>query len=389
MGEKINILVFTGNRAEYGLLYPILYNLKLDKTYRVSLMISGSHTTESFGSTLDEIDKSGFESIEIIDIGDFTSFNNINTIKVISKIIESSSAVFNNIKPDIVLVAGDRYETYAVVTSAFYNNIPIAHFFGGDLSQGGHLDDSARHAITKLSHLHFATNEDSYNRIIKLGEEEWRVFNVGSTFVENILRNDYSTPEELKNDLNIDLEKKIILFTQHPLTTEPQKAYGQIKTSLQVLADLGIQSIITYPCNDNGSEEMIKAINEFSNISHFRIVKSLGMKKYLGCMSIASCVAGNSSSALTESIPFGIPCINIGKRQEGRLQSENVLNVEQDYIQIKKAIQTALYDEKFISIARNCHNPYGDGKTSIKIVELIKILMSDKKQSLLKKRMAY
>lgn len=381
------IAVFTGNRAEYGLLHPVIRSLASDSSMAPCLIISGSHLSDEFGMTVSEIDTSNINQISEIPLPVIRENERERMLLSFSAIINNGLEILNKWEPDMIVLAGDRFETFAMAVTSFYMNIPIAHLFGGDLSQGGHLDDSARHSITKLAHLHFTTNHDSYRRVIALGEEKWRVFNVGSPVMDNVVKGDYASPDEIARDLELELNKPIILFTQHPITTESELAYDQVKESLEALKGLGYQTIITYPCNDSGSKRIIEAIREYRRVPNFRIRKSLGRRLYLGCLKIVSCVAGNSSSGLIETPLFKVPAVNIGDRQAGRLKAENVIDVPCKRVAITKAIRQTIEDYRFIAKARNCSNPYGEGGASKQIVDIIKL--TNNNSILLKKKMTF
>ena len=337
--------------------------------------------------TVSEIDCSMTKEVQKIHLPVLQENEKEGMLLSFAAIISNGAEILKRWEPDMIVLAGDRCETFAMAVAAFYLNVPIAHLFGGDLSQGGHLDDSARHSITKLAQLHFTTNNDSYKRVIALGEEKWRVFNVGSPVMDSVVNGDYSAPEEVARELQLEIDKPIILFTQHPLTTESELAYAQVKESLEAMKELGYQTIITYPCNDAGSESIIRAINEYKAVSHFRIRKSLGRRLYLGCLRIASCVAGNSSSGLIETPLFKLPAVNIGDRQAGRLRAENVIDVPCERASIKKAIALTMDDPQFMAKAKKCTNPYGEGGASQLILDVIKSIKIDSR--LLKKQMTY
>ncbi|MBF0330174.1 MAG: UDP-N-acetylglucosamine 2-epimerase (hydrolyzing) [Nitrospirae bacterium] len=385
--NKRKIVVFTGNRAEYGLLNPVIKALSEDPAFETTLIISGTHLSGDFGKTAGEIDTSNLAAIREIVLEIPDTDTRTSMLLSVSDLIRTGVCMLKDISPDCFVLAGDRYETFAMALTSFYCNIPIAHIFGGDLSQGGHLDDSVRHSITKLSHIHFTTNEDSFNRVLKLGEEPWRVFNVGTPVMDNVLGGNFAGPEEVSRELSLDLNRPMIIFTQHPVTTETDMAYEQAKESLEALKALGCQTVITYPCNDAGSEHIIKAINEYEGVSYFRIRKSLGWRLYLGCLRVASCVAGNSSSGLMETPIFKVPCVNIGTRQQGRLRADNVIDVSYDRNEISAALQTALNDSAFIKQVQNCSNPYGQGGASKRIAHVLSTLPFDKK--MLQKKMTY
>lgn len=386
--NKREIAVFTGNRAEYGLLFPVIRELSgVSALGELYLIISGAHLNDDFGKTIDEIDMSCVKDVKKINLPRGGVDKQLEALQSFSRIISDGAEILTELRPAFIVLAGDRYETFAMAIVAFYMNIPIVHLFGGDLSRGGHLDDSVRHCITKLAHIHFTTNADSYKRILGLGEEEWRVFNVGSTAIDNVMSGGYSTIEDLSRNFEIDLGKPIILFTQHPVTTEIDFAYAQVKESLEALKELGYQTIITYPCNDPGSDKIIEAINEYSDTPHFFIRKNLGWKDYLGFLKIASVVVGNSSSGIMETPVFKVGCVNIGKRQEGRLRSENVVDVGYNKSEIKKAINTVVTDKEFMEKLKTCSNPYGSGGASQKIVEVLSSISFDR--DLLQKKMTF
>lgn len=385
MSKKI--AVFTGNRAEYGLLHPVIRSLVADSSMATYLIISGSHLSDEFGMTISEIDASNTKEVIEIPLPIAKVNENEEMLLSFSTIINNGIEILKRWEPDMIVLAGDRFETFAMAVTSFYMNIPIAHLFGGDLSQGGHLDDSARHSITKLAHLHFTTNDDSYRRVIALGEEKWRVFNVGSPVMDYVVKGDYASPDEIARELELEIDKTIILFTQHPITTESELAYDQVRESLEALKGLGYQTIITYPCNDAGSKRIIEAIREYRGVPNFRIRKSLGRRLYLGCLKIVSCVAGNSSSGLIETPLFKVPAVNIGDRQAGRLKAENVIDVPCEREAITKAIRQTIEDYHFITKAKNCSNPYGEGGASKQIVDVIK--SKNIKSILLKKKMTF
>ncbi len=386
MAEK-RVAVFTGSRSEYGLLSPVIRAIAGDSSLRTYVIISGAHLSSDYGYSVNEIDVTGIDKIFRIPLETELHDEKMQTVASFSRLIEKSSIVLDETKPDMIVIAGDRSEAFAIAVTAFYLNIPIAHIFGGDVSQGGHLDDSSRHSITKLSHIHFTTNEDSYKRVLRLGEEPWRVFNVGSPVVDNVIAGNFAKREEVATELNLDLNRPIIIFTQHPLTTESGLSYDQAKQSMEALKEINEQTVITYPCNDAGSMGIIKAIHEYESNPKFRIRKNLGWKLYLGCLKVSSCVVGNSSSGLMETPAFGIPCVNIGNRQAGRLRSENVIDVPCEKEAIIKAIKKALKDREFIDKAMHCKNPYGSGFAAQNILKVIKEIPIDKK--LLQKRMSY
>jgi len=385
--RRRKITFFTGNRAEYGLLSPIVSSLVAEPTIELSAVVSGSHLSDDYGATFSEIDLNGIREIRKIRPAEGTPDAQMKTLFNMADLIKGGAKALKELRPNILIVAGDRAETFGLTIAAFYLNIPIAHIFGGDISQGGHLDDSTRHSITKLAHLHFVTNEDSYNRVVRLGEEKWRIFNVGSPVVDNVMQGKMASRKEVLSELGLNGSDPIILFTQHPVTTESTAAYDQVKESLEALRELGYQTVVTYPCDDAGSQDIIEAIGEYSGEPHFRIRKNLGWRLYLGCMRASSCVVGNSSSGLIETPVLKVPCVNVGSRQAGRLRSKNVIDVPYDKEKIKKAVKQTIYDQDFLKMVKRCENPYGDGHSSEKITKVLKAIPLGKK--LLQKKMTY
>ncbi len=384
------IAVFTGNRAEYGLQYPVLKAIDSHPELDYRLIVSGAHLDKNFGSTIKEINKDGFEvhfevSIELDEDSEFS------TSKAIGSGILSISKALAQIKPDIFVVYADRFEGFAAVIASTQMNIPTAHIEGGDITEGGALDDSVRHAMTKLSHIHFTTNEQATNRLLAMGEAEWRVHTVGFPAIDLIQEDNFATPKELKAKYNLDLNKPIVLFTQHSVTTEYGLASDQIERSLEALkniADQGVQIIITFPNNDAGGRKIIDTIQNFAKkkflgYENVQIFSSLGRYDYHGILALSLdpdirvCCAGNSSSGIKETPAFLCPTVNIGSRQDGRLRAENVIDANYDPKEIYDAIIKCFDDSQFRLEVRKCINPYGVGDAGIKIADVLSNLELD------------
>jgi UDP-N-acetylglucosamine 2-epimerase (non-hydrolysing)/GDP/UDP-N,N'-diacetylbacillosamine 2-epimerase (hydrolysing) len=318
------------------------------------------------------------------------------TAQAIGTGILSLSVVLDELKPDFLVVYADRFEGFAAVITGTQMGIPTAHIEGGDITEGGALDDSVRHAMTKLSHLHFTTNEDAARRIKTMGEEEWRIFNVGFPAIDLIAEGHYATADELSARFGIDPARPIILFTQHSVTTEFEKASQQIIPSLKALEELasgGCQVIITYPNNDAGGRRIINCIDDWwgRGIPGAQIYKSLGRYNYHGFLHLCGngggvgvCV-GNSSSGIKETPTLGCPAVNIGTRQKGRLRACNVIDTDYDKEQIIDAIKRSLYDQEFRERCRVCDNPYGQGDAGKKIAAVLADVQIDAR--LIQKRM--
>lgn len=362
------VAVFTGNRAEYGLQFPILRAIEKNPLLQYQLIVSGGHLESDLDSTLREIEGDGFRIDAQVKIElEEDSFS--ATGKAIGRGIIAMVDVLHRLAPDFLVVYADRFEGFAAIVAASQMNIPVAHIEGGDLTEGGALDDSVRHAMTKLSHLHFTTNQQAYNRVLALGEEEWRVENVGLPANDVISSGDYASCNEVVDTLGLDLGKPIVICTQHSVSTEFAKAEMQIMETIKALEKLinnEVQVIVTYPNNDVGGEAIIKKLKEFwlANKNNFLLRKSLGRKLYHGVLALAkyesvklACV-GNSSSGIKETPFFCCPTVNVGTRQEGRLRGKNVIDTDHNSDRIKKAIDKCFFDEDFRRLCGETDNPY-------------------------------
>ena len=389
------IAVFTGNRAEYGLQYSVLRAIDRHPDLDYRLLVSGAHLNTNFGSTLDEIRKDGFHIDAEVKI-DMDTATLYATAQAIGSGVLSVSRVLNELRPDMMVVYGDRFEALAAVIASSQMNIPTAHIEGGDLTEGGALDDSVRHAITKLSHLHFTTNQQASNRVLGMGEESWRVRTVGFPAIDLISEGKYAKANEIKEELGLDLSRPIVLFTQHSVTTEFDQAAVQLSSSLVAIENLaleGVQTILTYPNNDAGGQEIIAELEAFGNrrIPGTQIRRSLGRHLYHGVLSLArnpsvkvACL-GNSSSGLKETPAFGCPTVNIGSRQKGRLRGENVLDVDYEADAIEMAIRRCLFDAAFRQRCETAKNPYWQSDVGPSIAEVLATVSID--TQLVRKRM--
>jgi UDP-hydrolysing UDP-N-acetyl-D-glucosamine 2-epimerase len=380
MNKRI-ICVFTGNRAEYGLQYPVLRAIDRHPDLDYRLLVSGAHLDPNFGSTLNEIQDDGFHIDAEVKI-EMDAASLFATAQAIGSGVLAISSVLNELKPDMMVVYADRFEGFAAVIAASQMNIPTAHIEGGDLTEGGALDDSVRHAMTKLAHLHFTTNQQATNRILAMGEEVWRVHTVGFPAIDLISEGRFASSTEVVEKLNLDLSRPIVLFTQHSVSTEFNQAAVQLAPSLLAIVRLageGVQTILTYPNNDAGGQEIIERLDIFgsSQIPNTQVCRSLGRHLYHGVLALASdpslrvaCV-GNSSSGIKETPAFGCPTVNIGSRQEGRLRGENVIDADYDVDSIYTSIRLCLYDDDFRELSQKAENPYWLGDAGPKIADVL------------------
>jgi UDP-hydrolysing UDP-N-acetyl-D-glucosamine 2-epimerase len=389
------VAVFTGNRAEYGLQYPILKAIQSHQQLDYRLIVSGAHLEPDFGRTLDEIRNDGFRIDAEVGI-ESGADNRLATPRAIGSGVIAISAALEALNPDLLIVYADRFEGFAAVIAGTQMNIPTAHVEGGDLTEGGALDDSVRHAMTKLAHLHFTTNEQATRRVLAMGEEPWRVHTVGLPVIDLIDQGNFASHAEVSEKLSLDLRRPIVLFTQHPVTTELELAGAQVNPSLVALRDVarrGVQVIVTYPNNDAGARAIVDRINELAEeaLPGVQIHQSLGRYLYHGILALAReagcrvACAGNSSSGIKETPAFGCPTVNIGSRQTGRLRGSNVIDTGYDREEIVAALDRCLFDDQFRGACRDGVNPYHSGLAGEKIATVLSTIAID--QRLLRKGM--
>jgi len=379
MADKRIIAIFTGNRAEYGLLSPIIRAVADHPGLEYRLLVSGAHLDEEFGATKREIEGDGF-SVHAEIVMETTGDTLHGTARSIGSCILSMAEALAGTRPDLFLVYADRFEGLAACVAGTQMGIPTAHVEGGDLTEGGALDDSVRHAMTKLAHLHFTTNEQAAERVRRLGEEPWRVFNTGFPAIDLIRRGNYASPQELAARYGIDPGRPVVLFTQHSVTTEFEQATDQVLPSLEALRRLaakGVQLVLTYPNNDAGGGRIIRELEAFrAEVPGVVLERSLGRYNYYGMLNLCGragrgVCAGNSSSGIKETPAFGCPAVNIGSRQQGRLRGDNVLDAPYEVDAIETALSAALWDEEFRTRCREGKNPYGEGNTGARIAEVL------------------
>lgn len=380
---KKKICILTATRAEYGLLKPVIAKLGTISGFDVRIAATGAHLSPEFGLTYRDIERDGFaidEKIEMLLSSDSPSAIS----KSMGLALISFADYFERLRPDILLMLGDRYETLAVAIAAMNGRIPIAHMYGGETTEGA-VDESIRHAITKMSYLHFTSTEQYRRRVIQLGESPERVFNVGSTGVENILNEKLLSREQFTEFAGLDADRAYAVATFHPVTLEHNSAEEQIKTLLEVCASYTNLDFIFTKANADANGRIInEMIDKYAGThNNIKTFTSLGTIRYLSALKHCEAAIGNSSSGVTEAPSFGVPTINVGDRQRGRIMAESVINCTPDRADIKRAIDRALGAE-FKSIAQNASNPYGKGNTSSSIVSVIRDYISKDKINLKK-----
>ena len=365
--KKLKICAVTTTRADYGIMRPLLLKLDGCDWCDLVLAVTGTHLLKAFGHTIDEVKKDGLKIDKKISIMTKANDNAIETATIMSKTVLKFTEYFAQSNPDVVLLLGDRFETFEVAAACTISRIPVIHIAGGETTQGA-VDEVFRHSITKMSYLHLASTEAYKNRIIQLGEDPKRVYNTGALGVENVLKVECLSKEELGKALNFELDKPYGVVTFHPVTLESNSAISQLHELLNVLHKHQEMKFIVTKANADLSGEKINAeLEEFVKTNkNCIVVSSLGTLKYFSAIKYSECVIGNSSSGIVEVPSFNKPTINIGDRQKGRIQANSTINCKPIEADIEKALGKALKFNKEVI------NPYGDGKTSDKMVKIIK-----------------
>lgn len=378
------ISILTATRAEYGLLKPIMSKLNKIEEYDIRLVVTGMHLSPDYGLTFKEIIQDGFTIDRKIDII-LSSGTSVAVTKSMGLALISFAEYFDELKPNLLIVLGDRYESFAVCCAAMNARIPIAHLHGGEVTEGV-IDEAIRHSITKMSYLHFTSTEEYRKRVIQLGEHPNRVFNVGAIGLEVIKELNYMSKEEFEKSINFTISKKLALLTFHPVTLEDntEEQFENILQAIDMFDD--IQVIITKANADAGGNVINKLIDEYVKKRSNKCVafESLGQLRYLTAMKYCDFVIGNSSSGIIETPSFKKPTINIGDRQKGRIQAKSIINCKPIKLEIVSSIEKALSVD-FRKTLDDLEDPYGDGNVSDNIVSEInrflnQNLLSIKKQ---------
>jgi len=388
VGHKIGIV--TGTRAEYGYFRPLLSAIEQDPRLDLRLYVTGMHLIEEYGNTIQEIERDGYSIADVVDMGSKAMTSDYEQAKSVGKGVVEFANSFNKERPDIVIVLGDRTEAFAAATAATIMNIPVGHIAGGEVGFGD-IDHVLRHAITKLAHLHFVQSKKSKERVLKLGEEPWRVVNTGSLTLDTITQSKLSSKEEISQKYDFP-QDPYILVAYHPTTTEWKQSRSQIEVVLESVArvsekhSMGI--VIIYPNDYPGGTEILGKIKEFTGTkSWLKVFANLPHLDYISLMKESAVFVGNSSSGIIEAPSLGVAYVCVGTRQKERERARNVIDVGYDSKEIIAAIENAIEDDKFLKIVKTCKTPYGDGTASQRIIETLVKLDYDLK--LLQKKMTY
>jgi len=370
---KRKVCVITGTRAEYGLLRWVMQGIKEDPELTLQIIATGMHLSPEFGLTFREIEKDGFyidRKVEMLTSSD----TSVGIAKSMGLGLIGFTDALDDLRPDLIIVLGDRFEIFAAVSAALVACIPVAHLHGGETTEGA-FDESLRHSITKMSHLHFVAAEEYRQRVIQLGEQPDRVFLVGGLGIDNIKRLQLFDRAELETSLNFKLGLKNLLITFHPVTLENQNSAQQMAELLSALEKLDEEThlIFTMPNADNGGRELISMVENFvaKNTNTRAAFTSLGQVRFLSTVKLVDGLVGNSSSGLTEAPSLATGTVNIGDRQRGRLKAQSVIDCAPQSHAIYDAI-TKLYDFEFKQTLKSVVNPYGNGGASQKIVQILR-----------------
>lgn len=362
------------SRANYSSIKSVIREIKNNKNLVLKIVVGASAVLDKYGSVSEFISKDGFKI-------DFRINNLIEDSKTTGMVKTAGigmvelASVFEKVKPDIVFTVGDRYETISTAIAASYMNIAVAHTMGGEVS--GTIDESIRHAVTKLSHIHFVSNKDAYQRVLRLGEDKKFVFNVGCPRIDEVKKilkynNLKKSFKELNNEgvgIKINSNEKFIILSHHPVTTELNKNEYYMKKILNVLSRFNLKKIILWPNSDAGSEMISKVVRTYREknlLRDARFIKNLSIETYVNLLNNCSCLVGNSSSAIREGAFIGVPSVNIGTRQNARVRAKNVIDVSYEDEKIFKSIKKQISRNSFKS-----SKIYGDGKTAKRIVSII------------------
>lgn len=366
------IAVFTGTRAEYGLLYWLLKDIEADSELELILLVSGMHLSPEFGLTYNTIESDGFKISEKIE-----TLLSSNTKEGVAKSIGLGVLGFTDAlsrqDPDVLVILGDRFEALAIAQTAMILGIPIVHLHGGEITEGAY-DDAIRHAITKLSYLHVTSAEKYRQRVIQLGEAPERVFNFGAIGLDHLSRESFMSVSELSESMGFILNKPYMLVTYHPVTLaeeNPVTSFNALLDSLDEFPEH--QVILTYPNADDGGRSIIPLLENYANDNPERVfaIPSLGQRRYLSAVKHSSVVVGNSSSGIIEVPSFDVATVNIGMRQKGRLAARSVIHCKPCKNNIVSAIRSGIIQEYKVN-GENIVNPYGQGDSSSQIITLLK-----------------
>ena len=367
--KKRKIAIFTGSRAEYGILRPIIRKVIDSPNLDLQLVVSAVHFINKFGSTSSDIYKDKFPVVAKISMTLPNETEGKMGFEVGDGVMKLTKLLLK-LQPDILLLTGDRSETFAAAIAGALLPIPVAHIHGGEISKAG-IDESMRHAITKLAHLHFATSKKSKSNIIQMGENPENVFLVGAPGLDEFVACEKINEKQLSRKLKIIIKHPLLVILQHPITTSVTDSSLDMRKTLRSLNTFNGTKILIYPNGDPGSEAMIVEIEKYRKKKGLYVFQSIGRFEYINLLRAADVLVGNSSGGIIETASCGLPTVNIGPRQEGRERNTNIVDVNSNEKEILIAITKCLKDQNFISKVQKIRNVYGDGNASGGIVKIL------------------
>lgn len=377
-----HVLVPTGSRGEWGYIRPILRLIEADDRLRSSLVVTNMHLLPEFGASAHEIERDGLEIEQEIYMA-LDGYTGASMSKSLGVFLMSITDTLDRLRPDFVLLAGDRGEQMMAAIAAAHMNIPVGHVQAGEVS--GNVDGQTRHALARYAHVHFAANDDAAERLRRSGEQEFRIHTVGAPQLDELIGEVPTPAEELARRFHVSFDRPLVLLVQHPVTEQVKLAGAQMQETLAALRALELQTLLVYPNNDAGSAELRAKIDEFRG-PWLHVERNLARRDYAGLLRASSAIVGNSSSGIIEAPAFGLPAVNVGRRQEGRVQGANVVNVEHDRVAIADAVQRVV-EPGFRASLNGTGSPYGDGRASERIVRLLAEIPLDER--LLYKALTY
>jgi GDP/UDP-N,N'-diacetylbacillosamine 2-epimerase (hydrolysing) len=380
------ILSVTGTRSEYDLMFPAYKAIDESDALSLSLIVTGAHLSKNFGYTVNQIKKDGFhitETLESLIDGD----QDVSRLKGAAVQLLGLAQIIDRAKPDYLMVFGDREETLTTAMCSAYLNIPLIHISGGDRVVGN-VDDQIRHAVTKLAHIHFTTSESSCERILRMGEQAFRVHFVGNPGIDRLAMTEVLCKKEVLDYYEFkDQSLPLLVLVQHAISTEIDQSYNQMKITMEAVKSLGYNTVMSYPNSDAGSRDIIRCIDEYRHIPNLKISKFIPRPEFVNTLRYADCLIGNSSLGLLEAPYFNLPVVNIGNRQAKRFHAGNVLFVDHDVSEIVAATKKAVNNIDYRSYVANLPPVFGDGTAAKKIVDIILKIPYD--QSLIIKDISY
>ena len=365
------ICVVTGTRAEYGLLYWLMKEIDADYDLELQIVATGMHLSPEFGNTYQQIERDGFNIDKKVDVS-LTSDTEIGISNSIGRGVIGFADVFHELQPDLIVVLGDRFEIFSAASAAMVAKIPIAHIHGGEITEGL-IDEPIRHSITKMSHLHFVATDEYRNRVVQLGEQPDRVFNVGGLGIDNIKKLTLLSKGDFEKAIDFKLGVRNLLVTFHPVTLESHTSKAQFQILLDAIGELEDTNIIFTKANADTDGRVINAMIDSYTAEHYNTIafSSMGQLNYLSALQFVDAVVGNSSSGLLEAPSFNIGTIDIGDRQKGRIKADSVISCPPDKNSINNAFRT-LYSTQFQHMIKRTENPYGSGGASKQITNVIR-----------------